>query len=312
LNTFKSHDLSLSFYFSSTLFLLFSFSFPSLFLLFSLSFIRYELEAKDGVNNFYFNAKSDTDARLKLNENNLRETENELRIVRALHRARDKEWEEFQSERAERVRELRGREEAVREEVRTLSTLHRAMSEELAGCVKGESLALSLLKQRESIAEREKRDYEGEVRLLREELSEALKDLEREREKNKLYTDIARTHRNSTDRNSADKNSTDRNSIILNAYRQGDLSPAIPKFGELSATYPPKSENQNPSNDLNAKNMSLVERLSFIDPVESDPFPSHPTPNFTPEGTRNAVVSPLTRHTTFSPYVRSSSPHGED
>jgi hypothetical protein len=260
------------------------------------------------VNNFYFNTKSETDARLKLNEKNLRETENELRIVRALHRARDKEWEEYRSERAEREKELRGREEAVREEVRTLSTLHRAMSVELAGCVKGESLALSLLKQRESIAEREKRDYEGEVRVLKEELGEALRDLEREREKNKLYADIARTHRHS-----ADKNSTDRNSIILNAYRQGDLSPDIPKFGELRTPYPSsKSESQNPLNDTNTKKITLVERFSFIDPAESDPFPSNPTPDFTPKGTRNALVSPLTRHTTFSPYVRSSSPHGED
>jgi hypothetical protein len=265
------------------------------------------------VNNFYFNTKSETDARLKLNEKNLRETENELRIVRALHRARDKEWEEYRSERAERERELRGREETVREEVSTLSTLHRAMSAELAGCVKGESLALSLLKQRESIAEREKRDYEGEVRVLKEELSEALRDLKREREKNKLYTDIARTHRHSADKNSADKNSTDRNSIILNAYRQGDLSPEIPKFRELRTPYPSsKSENQNPLNDTNTKKITLVERFSFIDPAESDPFPSHSTPDYTPKGTRNALVSPLTRHTTFSPYVRSSSPHGAD
>lgn len=262
------------------------------------------------MNNFYFNTKSDTDARLKINEKNLEETENELRIVRSLHRARDKEWEECRAERVEREEELRAREEAVREEVRTLSTLHKAMSEELSGCVKGESLALSLLKQRESIAEREKRDYEGEVRVLREDLNEALRALERERQKNKLYTDIARTHLNSTDKNSADRNSTDRSTVILNAYRHRDLSPEIPEFRQLST--PHLISNQNPLSDTNTKKMSHVKQFSFIDPAECDPYPSHPTPNYTPKGTRNALVSPLTRHTTFSPYVRSSSSYGED
>ena len=262
------------------------------------------------MNNFYFNTKSDTDARLKINEKNLQETENELRIVRSLHRARDKEWEECRAERAEREGELRAREEAVREEVRTLSTLHKAMSGELAGRVKGESLALSLLKQRESIAEREKRDYEGEVRVLREDLNEALRALERERQKNKLYTDIARTHRNSTDKNSTDRNSTDRSTVILNAYRHRDLGPEIPEFRQLST--PHLIPNQNPLSDTNTKKKSHVKQFSFIDPAECDPYPSHPTPNYTPKGNRNALVSPLTRHTTFSPYVRSTSSYGED
>lgn len=225
--------------------------------------------------------------RLRQNADAINETENELRIVRALHRARDKEWEEYKNDRSSREEDLREREVAVREEASALSAMHRAMSEDLKGSVRGESLALSLLKQREALAEREKRDYEGLVRNLKSDLLDAQRALQLERESNQKLKDTVNTDRSMPDIPHDTANN--------------------PK-GPLTHLRSPRTLQHFPNPYLNSSlgpqvRMSTSSpkglRLSFLDPLESSPVTPPPSGGDI-KGCLSDMVSPSTRMSTYS------------
>ena len=223
--------------------------------------------------------------RLRQNAEMLNETENELRIVRALHRARDKEWEEYRSERSSRESDLREREVAVREEAAALSAMHRAMSDDLKGSIRGESLALSLLKQREALAEREKRDYEGLVRNLKSDLLDSQKELQQERENNQKLKDIV---------------STDRSIPCIPYDAANSLTdPLI----HVTSPHPHQHQHQRFSNpyentgrDSQVRTTSSPKELSFLDPVESP----QPPLGLDIKGCFSDMISPLTRMSAYS------------
>lgn len=262
---------------------------------FFLLFTRIKLQAKNGTEKLQF-SKNETDIKLKVNEEKLYETENELRIVRTLHRARDTEWEECREERNAREIDLREREIKVQDEVAILSKLHKSMSDELAGSVRGESLALSLLKQREALADREKRNYEGLVKTLKQDLNYAQQQLHRERERTKHSAEIVRTDRDTphTQRHSRSPE-CDPKSHLQNPESHPGSNPGSPRINGRT------NNSLNPFRDFYSTPFTDRKTDPKIIPYDTrnELDPPSPAGVESPRG-HGALISPLTRHTTFS------------
>lgn len=134
----------------------------------------------------YVISKNSIDTQISINDEKLYETENELRIVRAVHHARDYEWQKYRLNKKKKEEDLHRREKEVKKETKTISSLHKALFKQLSNSPTYDSSAILLLKQREILAMLEEK-YNNELILnLKNDLLVVQEELEKEREQNRI------------------------------------------------------------------------------------------------------------------------------
>ena len=136
--------------------------------------------------NAYVISKNSIDTQISLNEEKLYETENELRIVRAVHHARDYEWQKYRLNKKKKEEDLYRREKEVRKETKVISSLHKSLFEQLSNSPTYDSSAILLLKQREILAILEEKHNNELILNLKSDLLIVQKELEKEREQNRV------------------------------------------------------------------------------------------------------------------------------
>jgi hypothetical protein len=131
-------------------------------------------------------SKDSIDTQISINEEKLYETENELRIVRAVHHARDYEWQKYRLNKKKKEEDLYRREKEVRKETKVISSLHRALFKQLSNSPTYDSSAILLLRQREILAILEEKHNNQLILNLKNDLLTVQKELEKEREQNRI------------------------------------------------------------------------------------------------------------------------------
>lgn len=124
------------------------------------------------------------DTQISINEEKLYETENELRIIRAVHHARDFEWQKYRLNKKRKEEDLCRREKEVKKEINVISSLHKSLFKHLSNSPTIDSSAILLLKQREILAMIEEKHNNELILNLKNDLFVAQKELEKEREVN--------------------------------------------------------------------------------------------------------------------------------
>jgi hypothetical protein len=138
------------------------------------------------VSNAYVISKNSIDTQISINEEKLYETENELRIVRAVHHARDYEWQKYRLNKKKKEEDLHRREKEVRKETKVISSLHKSLFQQLSNSPTYDSSAILLLKQREILAIIEEKHNNELIFNLKNDLLLVQKELEKEREQNRI------------------------------------------------------------------------------------------------------------------------------
>ena len=136
--------------------------------------------------NAYVISKNSIDTQIRINEERLYETENELRIVRAVHHARDYEWQKYRLNKKRKEQDICGREKEVRKETKIISSLHKSLFKHLSNSPATDSSAILLLEQREILAMIEEKHNNEIILNLKSDLLVVQKELEKERELNRI------------------------------------------------------------------------------------------------------------------------------
>ena len=147
---------------------------------------RSEVERMIDASNAYVIPNNIIDTQISINEEKLYETENELRIVRAVHHARDFEWQKYRLSKKRKEQDLCRREKEVKKETKIISSIHKSLCKKLFNSPAIDSCAVLLLKQREILAIIEEKHNNELIFNLKNNLLAVQKELEKERELNKI------------------------------------------------------------------------------------------------------------------------------